>query len=266
MERVRSTLSQSKIIAVTKRPWAGLLLRALLFPVLLMPVLATDASASTGSADLSVICDQAASFAAAKTDVPLAVLQAISLNETGRRRNGKMRPWPWTVNMEGKGVWFQTEDAARAFVYKNYKRGARSFDIGCFQINFKWHGHAFASIEEMFDPKVNALYAARYLMDLYQEKGSWGAAAGAYHSRTPKLARKYQKRFEAYRTALAGPASGKLPVLPVKEPAARVMREAPRINRYPLLQAGGASRGLGSLVPISGNQPVRVIGMTPRDG
>ena len=114
-------------------------------------------------ADPSQICDAAARTASAQTGVPLTVLQAISLTETGRKSNGRIRPWPWTVNMEGKGVWFDGPDEAKAYAFRNYKRGARSFDLGCFQLNFKWHGHAFASIEEMFDPEANALYAANFL-------------------------------------------------------------------------------------------------------
>ncbi len=220
--------------------------------------------------DLSLICDQAAAYAATQTGVPLSVLQAISLNETGRRRNGRMRPWPWTVNMEGKGVWFDNEDAARAYVYKNYKRGARSFDVGCFQINYKWHGQAFASIEEMFSPRPNALYAAKFLLELFREKGTWKGAAGAYHSRTPKYANRYEKRFEAYRMALGGSATPQLSIpLAVAQAAAATPASPPkaRVNRYPLLQAGGTRGSLGSLVPLSAAAlGKRLIDIGARDG
>jgi len=216
--------------------------------------------------DLSQICDQAAVYAARKTGVPLSVLQAISLNETGRRRGGTMRPWPWTVNMEGKGVWFDTEDEARAFVYQNYKRGARSFDVGCFQINYKWHGQAFASIEEMFEPGPNALYAANFLLELYNEKGDWGSAAGAYHSRTPKYAEKYEARFNRFRNGLMGddaPHADVQLVYAEPQPTPSVVR----INKYPLLQAGSATRTLGSLVPLGNAQSVtRLISATNTDG
>jgi len=212
------------------------------------------APAAVSPLTTAAICDQAAAYAAQQTGVPISVLQAISLNETGKKRNGTMRPWPWTVNMEGKGVWFDTQDAARAYVYQNYKRGARSFDVGCFQINFKWHGKAFSSIEEMFDPKPNALYAARFLLDLYAEKGSWSAAAGAYHSRTPKYADRYRKRFERFRAALAGKTAPQMPSPPiapvvVAQAAAPIPRK-PRVNLYPLLQANSSRRSLGSLVPL----------------
>ena len=129
-------------------------------------------------ADDSLVCDRISQIASQQTGVPISVLKAISLTETGRKRGAEFRPWPWTVNMEGKGVWFDNEDDARSFVYKHFKRGARSFDVGCFQINYKWHHQNFNSLDEMFDPLINGLYAARFLTDLYREKGIGGTPQG----------------------------------------------------------------------------------------
>ena len=197
----------------------------------------------TGSATANnaQTCDLAAAQVSKEFAVPFDVLRAITRTETGRGKGGTLQPWPWTVNMEGAGHWFETEDAARSFVFKHFKRGARSFDVGCFQINCKWHGRAFQSIEEMFDPIKNAQYAAKFLSDLYQELGSWSEAAGAYHSRTPKYAQIYKSRFNSIHAQLS--------------PMDTVVAAAPsprRINSFPLL-TGASSSGLrGSLVPIGG--------------
>lgn len=215
------------------------------------------AGAALTAADPSSICEQAAVAASQAEGVPLSVLTAISLNETGRKRGGAFRPWPWTVNMEGKGEWFETNDQALQFATDAFNGGARSFDIGCFQINYKWHGQHFASIEEMFDPLTNALYAARLLNDLYAEKGTWELAAGAYHSRTPEFAERYAARFARFRNGLIDGGGEDIPEIPDIVLAASGGGAAPdaagrpaQINTYPLLQAGnGAS--LGSLVPIS---------------
>lgn len=215
------------------------------------------------ASDPAALCDAAAARAAAATGVPLSVLKAISLTETGRRRGGETRPWPWTVNMEGKGVWFDDPDSAKAYVYKHYKRGARSFDVGCFQLNYKWHGQNFSSIDEMFQPEPNAFYAARFLSELYREKGDWNAAAGAYHSRTKTYADRYTARFKSFRAAFLGE-DGTAPLTALKEAAhpapagprpaaiAPAAAPAPRINRYPFLQGGQGGRGMGSLVPMTG--------------
>ncbi len=203
------------------------------------------------------ICERVAVLASRQTGVPLDVLRAISLTETGRVRKKALQPWPWTVNMEGKGHWFETSDDARAFVFKEFKRGARSFDVGCFQINYKWHGDNFASIDQMFDPVANATYAAGLLRDLHSETGSWSKAAGAYHSRTPEYATRYRDRFDRILANLdttdpGGFPSGEsveIPEIPDIVAAAEApVAAAPRVNSFPLLVAGSSS-GLGSLVP-----------------
>lgn len=221
-----------------------------------LALLLPTGSAALTAPDPSEICDQVAHLAAQQTGVPISVLKAISLTETGRKQGGRFRPWPWTVNMEGKGVWFDTRAEAKAYVDKEFGRGARSFDIGCFQINYKWHGDAFASIDEMFDPLTNALYAARFLQRLHAEQGNWGKAAGAYHSRTKEYAERYQARFERIRSPLRVEDDESIPEIPDIVIAANggLASSAPaaaRVNSYPLLQTGGVA-ALGSLVPLGG--------------
>jgi len=215
--------------------------------------------ASVDRPKIASICDEAARIAARESDVPLDVLRAISLTETGRKADGSFLPWPWTVNMEGIGKWFDDPASARAYVDKHFARGARSFDVGCFQINYKWHGQAFESIEAMFDPVTNARYAAGFLRDLYAEMGDWSKAAGAYHSRTPKFARKYAARFDRIRAGLGNmPATSPGP----SEPPLRLASGPPRLNRFPLLQRGHAMT-VASLVPLSGaGQSGRFIDMS----
>lgn len=167
-----------------------------------------DSTPSAASNDPMMICDRAAEHAAQVSDVPSDVLKAITRTETGRSQDGRFGPWAWTVNMEGKGVWFDSPDAARTFVYKHFKRGARSFDVGCFQINYKWHHHEFSSIEEMFEPIANARYAARFLTKLRAELGSWQKAVAAYHSRTPKHAQRYTKIYKKHLADLKVSPSG----------------------------------------------------------
>lgn len=212
---------------------------------LLLAFASRSAAANTSEPEISRLCDRAAITAAQAKDVPLDVLRAISRTETGRTSKSGLQPWPWTVNMEGTGRWFATEDEARAYVFKHFKRGARSFDVGCFQINYKWHGAAFRSIEDMFDPDLNAQYAAEFLNDLFQEFGNWSDAAGAFHSRTPEFARGYAARFEAIRNRLA-PDTG------IARLQTRAQRD-PTIAQAPQPLLHGGSLTMGSLVPIIQN-------------
>lgn len=187
----------------------------------------------------SAICDHAAREASRQTGVPVEVLMAITRAETGRARDGQTRPWPWTINVEGEGLWFGTRQAARQHAVVTLAKGIRSFDLGCFQINYRWHGTAFRSLDEMLDPAANALYAARFLRRLHAETGSWTEAAGAYHSRTPKYAERYKRRYRAMRAGLS-------PGFTEKEP----VRHAARVNRFPLLRREGVA-ARASLAPLA---------------
>ncbi|MGP3696744.1 transglycosylase SLT domain-containing protein [Rhodobacter sp. NSM] len=187
----------------------------------------------------AALCEEAAHYAARTTGVPREVLTAITLTETGRRsEGGPMRPWPWAVNLQGEGHWFRTRRDAEQFAQDALRQGLENFDVGCFQLNHKWHASAFRGLETMFDPRENALYAARYLMDLRHGSEDWSSAAGAYHSATPEYAQRYRARFDML---LADLSAGDLDVPSVV-----------RVNLNPLFRIGSA-RSTGSLVPLDGS-------------
>ncbi len=150
--------------------------------------------------------------------------------------------------MEGIGRWFDTQEQAYSYALEKKREGARSFDVGCFQINYRWHGDQFASLREMFDPEANAIYAANFLKKLFAETGDWREAAGAYHSRTEEHAAKYRSRFSRiYAQVSANPpwdTGGDTDEI-------RLAMLQPRRNNYPLLQTGARKSQLGSLVPLS---------------
>ena len=196
---------------------------------------------ATFGQDRQSLCDQAAISAAQNSDVPVEILQAITRVETGRGQDGQILPWPWVINLDGKGYWFDDEDQAIAFADQQLGLGIENFDVGCFQINLRWHGAEFVSLADVFDPQTNARYAARFLTDLYAEKGDWAQAVAAYHSRTPALAAVYLEKLQAVMAGLAPDIETFNPT-PVAAPA--------RKNRFPLLQSG-ASAGAGSIVPIT---------------
>lgn len=142
------------------------------------------------------LCEQAAVEGARRSGVPVEVLQAISLVETGTSYRGTRSPWPWAINRAGDGTWFANRSEALAFAQEALIRGETNLDIGCFQMNYRWHRERFSGLEEMLDPVVSARHAAEFLRELYSETGDWSAAAGRYHSRTPHLARSYRERFD----------------------------------------------------------------------
>ena len=125
--------------------------------------------------------------------IPENLLSAIATTESGRYNEKlKMRlPWPWTINAEGKGYFFDTKEQAIVAAQNLRARGVQSFDVGCMQVNLFHHAHAFTSLAQAFEPENNIAYAASFLQSLYKEEGNWKQAAGDYHSKTPALGNEY---------------------------------------------------------------------------
>lgn len=192
-----------------------------------LSLMAVCALAGSAAADPSELCRNAAEDAARDSGVPAALVRAVMTAESGRAdgKGGALRPWPWALNVEGEGYWPETRNEALALIDGFLREGRTSIDIGCFQINLRWHGEAFASIEEMIDPARNAAYATRFLLDLEAETGSWRAAAGAYHSRTPHRAETYVQRLKSVHAGLAGTPQ---PTAPEPPPAMRAAFSLPR--------------------------------------
>ncbi|MGD1934502.1 MAG: lytic transglycosylase domain-containing protein [Candidatus Phaeomarinobacter sp.] len=143
------------------------------------------------------LCRTAAQKVERAGGIPEALLQAMSLVETGRRGpDGKHTAWPWTINSHGKGYRFATKDDAIWAVRRLVADGARSIDVGCMQVNLRYHPRAFTSLEEAFDPAANMAYAASFLTRLKDRHGNWRAASARYHSYNPKLREKYASRVD----------------------------------------------------------------------
>lgn len=166
----------------------------------------------------SKTCSIAVQSQERKNDIPTGLLHAISLAESGRWLNnpktaeGENIAWPWTVTTGGKGHFLPNRLDAIAFVKSLQADGVENIDVGCMQINLKYHPNAFGSIEQAFDPRKNAAYAAKFLSERKALSQSWMQAAGDYHSFTPELNKKYIKKVTAlwhkttsakYRTANA---------------------------------------------------------------
>jgi Flp pilus assembly protein TadD len=115
--------------------------------------------------------------------IPQGLLTAVSLVETGRpSTGGELTPWPWVINVNGKGTFFESKEEAVAQTRKIIDEGQRSVDVGCMQVNLRYHPNAFKSLEEAFDPATNVAYGAQFLKSLHDVQGSWNKAVERYHS------------------------------------------------------------------------------------
>jgi len=170
-----------------------------------------------GSPSPGSLCRAAIAAAERTHAIPAGLLLAIGLVESGRTdpATGQRLPWPWAVNVEGRGALLDTREAALALVRQAEATGIRSIDIGCMQVNRAHHPAAFASLEQGFDPTTNADYAARFLRQLKEgpAAGDWMKAAGFYHSQTPERAEPYRAKVQAA-LATAPPAARQPPPMP----------------------------------------------------
>lgn len=143
-----------------------------------------------------LLCRTAIAAAERAANLPPQLLAAIGRVESGRRdpRSGAFHPWPWAMNAEGQGTFYDTKAEVMAAVAALQAHGVRSIDVGCAQVNLMHHPDAFASLERAFDPERNTAYAATLLNQLHTQTGDWPRATALYHSATPELGAEYQRK------------------------------------------------------------------------
>lgn len=128
--------------------------------------------------------------------LPSGIMQAISLAESGRwhKASRSRFAWPWTVTAHGKGRFYPSKRAAIAAVRRLKADGVRNIDVGCMQVNLKYHPKAFTSLDEAFDPAANAQYAASLFAKLRRANRSITRAVAHYHSTTRRYNRPYTRK------------------------------------------------------------------------
>jgi hypothetical protein len=123
-------------------------------------------------------CEREMARAAQVENIPLSVLYSVGLTETGNR--GHLQPY--ALNIDGAArVAVDLPEALRLFRAAQ-ARGAKFIDIGCMQINHRWHSARFASLEAMFDTRRNVDYAAHFLKELRTREASWTLAVARYNA------------------------------------------------------------------------------------
>ena len=124
------------------------------------------------------ICERNLAAASKRHRIPPGLLYAIGLTESGYR--GKLHPY--ALNVEGKAYFAKSAEEAVQIHNREMRRGRKLIDLGCMQINTKYHRHEFASLLAMLNPAQNVDYAARFLKRLKQRHGTWSLAVARYHA------------------------------------------------------------------------------------
>jgi len=123
-------------------------------------------------------CESEMVRASAIHNVPLGMLYAVGLSETGRGDGLR----PYAINIDGRAIYDLSKRAAVEAFHEAQRDGARFIDVGCMQINHYFHAKNFSSLEDMFDPAQNVAYAARFLSELKEREGTWTKAIARYHA------------------------------------------------------------------------------------
>ncbi|CAH0171001.1 transglycosylase SLT domain-containing protein [Roseomonas sp. CECT 9278] len=229
---------------------------------------ATAAANPAVAPDPGLACRAAIGVAEREAGIPAGLLQAIGRVESGRRDpvTGRYAPWPWTINAEGRGMYFPTREAAIAEVRQLQSRGVRIIDVGCMQVNLHHHPNAFPSLEQAFDPVTNARYAARFLGELQATRQDWARAAGHYHSQTPERAEPYRARvLAAWAQEQRGPGGDPaaeamaLAALTAARGATGLANGGDRARIIPL-PAGGGGAGQGRGLDAYRQAPIIMVG------
>lgn len=131
-----------------------------------------------GAAAADRLCEKEMARASDQHGVPLGMLYAVGLTETGRA--GSLQPY--ALNIEGKAAYAASVEEALRHFEDARAAGAKLIDMGCMQINYHFHGRSFASAKEILDPAKNVDYAARFLRALRAREGSWTLAVARYNA------------------------------------------------------------------------------------
>ena len=124
------------------------------------------------------VCERELARAAAKYQIPLQILYAVALTESGTGKGLQ----PLMLHIEGKDHLPPSLPEALAMFHAANDRGVKLIDIGCMQVNWYWHREEFRTLEEIFDPRLNVEQGARFLKELRQRHGSWTMAVARYNA------------------------------------------------------------------------------------
>ena len=135
---------------------------------------------------------------AASRGIPASVLYAVALTESGKQvdQPDGYRPWPWTLNVAGRGYYFTSRlDAWRALTGW-LEAGKRSIDIGLMQVNWRYHQDRLGTPWQALEPYHNLRVGAEILHDCYKKRaGDWWASVGCYHAPSnAERADRYRRR------------------------------------------------------------------------
>lgn len=120
------------------------------------------------------------------------ILYAIAVLESGKTwSDGIVRPWPWTLNVNGRGVYLNSKEEA-VEVYFREKKKQKNIDVGICQVSSLYHEDKVTSLIHLMDYTTNIEVAAKILKEaLLSSPDDPVLGVGRYHSWKEERAREY---------------------------------------------------------------------------
>jgi hypothetical protein len=134
--------------------------------------------------------------------IPTGLLLAVALVESG----GGGAPLPHVINVGGHVFFPRSEADALRHLRDPQGRVRAKVMAGCMQLSLTHHRQAFTPIEKIVNPEANVRYAARLLVRLKTETGSWAGAVAQYNGGTRRTAHLYQCKVQQRLTDLGAEA------------------------------------------------------------
>ncbi|WP_296463675.1 transglycosylase SLT domain-containing protein [Pigmentiphaga sp.] len=121
-------------------------------------------------------------LAAQRAGIPSTVLYAVALQESGAALNGRLIPWPWSLNVAGATRRY----GSRAEACAGLQQALRSVpptrvDAGLGQINLGHQRQRYRRPCDLLDPYRNLAIAAEILREQHTPGEDWLLAIGRYH-------------------------------------------------------------------------------------
>jgi hypothetical protein len=141
--------------------------RIMKFSGFLLAVIATCGCAKTPDPAYSL------TDASRETGLSQETILAIALTESGRTSpsEGRYRPWPWTLNVNGQGEFFEDQKSAIRALQEAKRRGYRNIDVGAMQVNLRWNGDLVERPEHLLDPSINLWAFTQVIRDCQARVG-----------------------------------------------------------------------------------------------
>lgn len=129
--------------------------------------------------------------------VPRDVVMRVITHESKSVYKGKVQPWPWTLNIDGQGYYFESYRLALLAAIKARKEGARRLGLGFGQIEWQYHSGRFSGLAEALKPRENIRAVCEILREAWSSKrvNSWNDAIAYYHRPVlDDISREYAKK------------------------------------------------------------------------